>query len=181
MRGSAAREESISRGLKPDLWWFPDARTKVRAYLRSNGKSKSKSNSNGNGAVSWASTSHPSPSARRMGHPGVLGSLRGKNRQRQRQQQQQQQKQEQEQRQEQKRNAGVSPLRCAPVEMTASVGVRRRTGNGKSKIRGFFASLRMTKFLWMGQERTGNCKGKDKSKSDPGKLCLGDMYLSLQL
>ena|ERR1700733_1673886 len=39
------------------------------------------------------------------------------------------------QRQQQKRNAGVSPLRCAPVEMTASVGdweVRIGNDNDKS-------------------------------------------------
>jgi hypothetical protein len=49
----------------------------------------------------------------------------------------------------QRRNAGVSPLRFAPVEMTASEVAWERTSNdnnGKSEIRGFFAALRMTSF-----------------------------------
>jgi len=37
-------------------------------------------------------------------------------------------------------NTGVSPLRCAPVEMTAFVGMRRKNG----RMRRFFAKLRMT-------------------------------------
>jgi hypothetical protein len=39
-----------------------------------------------------------------------------------------------ENRQRQKRNAGVSPLRCAPVEMTA-FGVVKRTDNGNNNGR----------------------------------------------
>ena len=48
-------------------------------------------------------TSHPSPSAAKDGHPSVFWLV-------------------EENKQRQKRNAGVSPLRCAPVEMTAFFG-----------------------------------------------------------
>ncbi len=48
MDGGAAREESLSRGLKPVLWPSSNVRTKVRTYLRSNGN-----NNNGNGDGEW--------------------------------------------------------------------------------------------------------------------------------
>jgi hypothetical protein len=36
------RDEGVSLGLKPGFVVAPDARTEVRAYLRSNGRSKGK-------------------------------------------------------------------------------------------------------------------------------------------
>jgi hypothetical protein len=45
---SAWREESLSRGAKARVFAGLNARTKVRAYLRSNSNSNGSSNGNGN-------------------------------------------------------------------------------------------------------------------------------------
>jgi hypothetical protein len=69
VEGGGAREESIARGLKPDLWWPFNVRTEVRTYLRSNDNGKGKS-CRGKGV---RSPTIARSGGLRMGHPGGWG------------------------------------------------------------------------------------------------------------
>jgi hypothetical protein len=77
-RGCGSSKEDISRGLKPGFGVILNARTEVRAYLRSNGNGNSNSKGKGKGKAKYRGLSTPAAKCAASGRDdvGFLGGRR---------------------------------------------------------------------------------------------------------